>query len=89
MCFTSSPPQECLSKDVFDPFIIDEDRLLNGFINIHLEPVELVESTSEESEEDQPPSEFEIIPYQISNAPAAYLDALSILNELNAPWPVR
>jgi len=39
----------------------------------------------QESEEDQQPLEFEIIPYQISNAPVAYLDALSILNELNAP----
>ena len=80
MCFASSPPQECPSEDVSDPFIIDEDRLVIGFTNIHLEPVEPAPQG-----EDQQSLEFEITPYDISNAPAAYLDTISNFSQFDAP----
>ena len=48
MCFAVTPQQEPSSEDVFNMFILDEDRdkvenhlrLVNDFINIQLEVVE-------------------------------------------------
>jgi len=56
--------------------------LQDGFLQFPIQPVD---STSQEFEEDEQPTEFEIIPYGISNAPADLINSITHLAQLDAP----